>query len=334
MRMPSRLLTSSAVAVTLLSGVVAGFAVAAVPSSDGVISGCYASKTGALRVVDVQRGQTCSPAEVALRWNATGPQGREGLTGPIGATGSTGATGPVGPGGAPGRDGTVGPSGPAGQQGADGPVGPSGPIGAQGPAGPAGATGPQGERGLTGASGPTGAPGPGGLPGLPGPAGQRGPSDIFRTTVLSTPLPNESGNPWWHTVAVWPVPAPGHFLVDADIRLSLTATQYGTEVSCVLQSGPPSGMNPYWGLPVQPPASLPGVPRDQGAVTLPDTRYLTVDSVHSNIHLSVIVTIPHDQPAGPLTVSCASAQLTASSPGVMVDRVTLTATQAGAVHES
>lgn len=94
-------------------------ALGAIPDdSAGVISGCYKTSSGAIRVIDAQAGETCAKSEVALTWNQVGPQG---------PTGAQGVPGPQGPGG------PAGPAGPAGPQG------PTGPTGPQGPAGPAGA---------------------------------------------------------------------------------------------------------------------------------------------------------------------------------------------------
>jgi hypothetical protein len=93
----------------------AGIALAAIPhSTTRVISGCYSTPNGQLRVIDAEAGATCRNNELSLTWNQTGPRG------------------PVGP---------VGPSGPVG------PPGPQGPQGPQGLRGPTGATGPQGPQG-------------------------------------------------------------------------------------------------------------------------------------------------------------------------------------------
>jgi hypothetical protein len=84
----------------------AGIAYAVVPDANGVIHGCYDTKTGALRVIDSDQGQTCVNKEAALNWNQTGPQG------PQGPQGAQGPQGPAGPGVAAvaniAPDGTVG----------------------------------------------------------------------------------------------------------------------------------------------------------------------------------------------------------------------------------
>jgi hypothetical protein len=56
-------------------------AIAAIPDSNGVIHACRDNRTGALRVIDTEAGQTCSSKESALYWNQTGPQGPPGLSG-------------------------------------------------------------------------------------------------------------------------------------------------------------------------------------------------------------------------------------------------------------
>ena len=142
---------------------VAGAAIAQIPGTNGVISSCYDSKSGALRVIDAP-SKTCTRFETSLNWN------QQGATGPIGATGAAGPVGPAGPAGPLGLTGPAGPQGDTGAPGPSGPVGPSGAAGPAGPGGPAGATGPQGS---TGNIGPTGPQGPAGAQ---GPAGPQGPS--------------------------------------------------------------------------------------------------------------------------------------------------------------
>ena len=55
-----------AMAVALLALLIAcsGAAVAAIPSADGSISACYDGKSGVLRVIDTERGQTCTSKEI------------------------------------------------------------------------------------------------------------------------------------------------------------------------------------------------------------------------------------------------------------------------------
>jgi hypothetical protein len=80
----------------------------------------------------------------------TGPQGEQGIQGPIGLTGPTGADGAIGP---AGPQGSAGPQGPQGEQGLQGPVGPAGPAGADGADGATGPAGPQGPAGIQGLPG-------------------------------------------------------------------------------------------------------------------------------------------------------------------------------------
>jgi len=113
-----------------------------------------------------------------------GPQGPEGVAGPVGPQGPVGETGPVGPQGPAGVAGPAGPQGPAGVAGPVGPQGPAGetgPVGPQGPSGIAGPAGPQGPAGVAGPVGPqgpvgeTGPVGPQGPAGVAGPIGETGP---------------------------------------------------------------------------------------------------------------------------------------------------------------
>ena len=65
-----------------------GTAYAAIPnSSTGVITGCYPTLLGNLRVIDAQAGQRCNLLEKQLIWNQAGdtrPKGDPGATGPAG----------------------------------------------------------------------------------------------------------------------------------------------------------------------------------------------------------------------------------------------------------
>ena len=106
------------VAVSVTALVVGGIAVASIPDSNSVVHACYATKGGALRVIDTgkgRNGEKCKPGEVALSWNQKG------------RTGDTGATGPAGPAGLKGDTGATGPAGPAGLKGDTGATGPAGP---------------------------------------------------------------------------------------------------------------------------------------------------------------------------------------------------------------
>lgn len=115
LRRPSR--TSVIVGTVALTLVAGGTAYAAIPNSTtGVITGCYQTFLGNLRVIDTQVGQRCNLVEKQLTWNQAGIPGPTGGTGPAGQTGPAGPSGTVGPAGGPG---------PTGPQGAPGPTGAS-----------------------------------------------------------------------------------------------------------------------------------------------------------------------------------------------------------------
>lgn len=54
----------AAALVTVIGAAVT--AAAAIPDSNGVIHGCRNTKAGALRVIDTEKGQTCTKDEAAL----------------------------------------------------------------------------------------------------------------------------------------------------------------------------------------------------------------------------------------------------------------------------
>jgi len=95
----TRLLAAAVVVIALC--VCGGVALATIPASNGVISGCYIkdgySNAGRVRVIDAQAGKTCNSTENALAWNKQGPRGPQGPTGPAGPAGPTGPQGPQGP---------------------------------------------------------------------------------------------------------------------------------------------------------------------------------------------------------------------------------------------
>jgi hypothetical protein len=184
----TRTLVPAALAVAAVGG---GLAYAAIPGGDQTISACYATKDGALRVIDTGAGQTCdSKKEIPLAWNT---QGTPGPAGPAGAQGPAGPPGPKGDTGAPGAVGPAGPAGATGPAGAPGTPGPKGDTGDPGAAGPAGATGPAGPPGSPGSKGDKGDPGttgPIGPQGPQGPQGPAGPSGLSRgyVSTQSSPL--------------------------------------------------------------------------------------------------------------------------------------------------
>jgi hypothetical protein len=67
-----------AMAVALLALIIAasGAAVAAIPSTDGTITACRDNRTGALRVINAEGGQTCNAKETQLSW-------KNGITGKV-----------------------------------------------------------------------------------------------------------------------------------------------------------------------------------------------------------------------------------------------------------
>jgi hypothetical protein len=103
-----------------------GVGYAAIPGSDGKISGCYGS-SGQLRVIDADAGAKCAKNETALRFSQTGPKGDACLpttpacVGPAGADGADGTNGKDGqsctatnPDGSLVQPACRGPQGPAG----------------------------------------------------------------------------------------------------------------------------------------------------------------------------------------------------------------------------
>jgi hypothetical protein len=93
-RAKSRLrIPSPGIGLGLIALVVAvsGAAYAAIPSADGVIHSCYTSSganpSGQLRVIDAEAGAKCLKNESPLDWNARGPKGDTGATGPPGMSG-------------------------------------------------------------------------------------------------------------------------------------------------------------------------------------------------------------------------------------------------------
>jgi hypothetical protein len=96
-RVRPRLPLLAVLAVGILA--VGGWAVAAIPSSSGKITGCYAKKSGALRVISA--GKRCRRTERKLTWS------QKGRTGAPGAAGAAGGKGDQGTPGTPGTNATV-----------------------------------------------------------------------------------------------------------------------------------------------------------------------------------------------------------------------------------
>jgi hypothetical protein len=117
-----KLLCRSAIvaAVVGTTGVVAGIAVATVPTSD-TIQGCYNTTNGQLRVV--HDDSECKNHEQGIAWNQIGPVGPQGPQGLQGTQGVQGDKGDKGDKGDQGVAGTMGPQGAPGAQGVPGPAG-------------------------------------------------------------------------------------------------------------------------------------------------------------------------------------------------------------------
>ena len=96
----SRIFKLALPAVVVL-GAGTAVAIAAIPSSNGVITGCRVTTgatPGQLRVIDTEASpaQACVAGEATITWNEQGPPGPQGDPGPPGESGSgtdTGATG-------------------------------------------------------------------------------------------------------------------------------------------------------------------------------------------------------------------------------------------------
>ena len=104
-------------AVVVLTIAAGGVAMAAIPGSTGVFTGCRDARSGVLRVIDAEAGNTCVIGqETPVTWNQTGPRGPAGPQGPPGHRGPAGPQGVKGPAGPPGMRGPQGVQGPAGPQ--------------------------------------------------------------------------------------------------------------------------------------------------------------------------------------------------------------------------
>ena len=112
--------TASVAGITAGIMVALGVAVAAIPGSGNVYTGCYGTANGALRVIDREAGATCASGERLITWNQRGPTGPKGVAGPKGATGPVGPKGQTGARGETGARGPTGPRGPKGDKGEPG----------------------------------------------------------------------------------------------------------------------------------------------------------------------------------------------------------------------
>jgi hypothetical protein len=103
------------IAALALASLGVGVAVAASPSAPAVVSTCYESKGGNLRVVSIGAhagGGRCKRGEKRLSLNQTSPRGLTGTPGAQGARGPQGAQGIQGAQGVPGAQGIQGVPGP------------------------------------------------------------------------------------------------------------------------------------------------------------------------------------------------------------------------------
>jgi Collagen triple helix repeat (20 copies) len=110
LRPPDRWISYAIVAA--VSGLaVTGIAVAAKKPSGSQITGCYAKKSGALRVA---KGKRCKRGERKIVWTKNGVRGARGARGARGVRGTKGSAGPRGATGAQGTNGSAGATGPIG----------------------------------------------------------------------------------------------------------------------------------------------------------------------------------------------------------------------------
>jgi len=146
-RFARRRVVLAALTASILVLALATNAFASIPDQNQVFHACVQSGTlpipgqGSIRLIDTNKGQSCTRYETPISWNANGTAGPSGPAGPTGATGASGASGPTGP---TGLTGEIGLSGPTGAMGASGASGPTGPTGLTGETGLSGPTGPSG----------------------------------------------------------------------------------------------------------------------------------------------------------------------------------------------
>jgi hypothetical protein len=89
-RRPSPAMIVATIALAVALG---GVAFASIPSATGVITSCYVTATGAIRVVDAATTRSCGTGQQFLNWNQKGPAGPAGAKGATGPKGATGAKG-------------------------------------------------------------------------------------------------------------------------------------------------------------------------------------------------------------------------------------------------
>ena len=91
MNLRSRISYANVAATVALVFCTAGLALGAIPGRNGTIKGCYAKRSGALRVISDRK--RCRRGERTLSWNQRGPVGLTGRTGPSGLRGAQGLAG-------------------------------------------------------------------------------------------------------------------------------------------------------------------------------------------------------------------------------------------------
>jgi hypothetical protein len=77
---------------------VSGVAWASIPAPNGVIYGCYSTKSGALSVIDTAKVHSCPKATKSVTWNHEGPRGVPGAAGTARDAGAVISVGQGGPG--------------------------------------------------------------------------------------------------------------------------------------------------------------------------------------------------------------------------------------------
>lgn len=209
-------LGTTLVAATVVAG---GIAYAAIPSSGGVVSACYATSgatKGQLTVIDAQSGATCAAGQAPLSWSSKAPLTPRGAysaataykVNDIVLSNGSAYAALLANTGVPVSNTTNwsllvsrGAAGPAGPTGATGATGPKGTTGAQGPTGPQGPAGLVGRHVVVGAT-VTVAPGTQTDATADCPAGQGvtggGESNTgsFDTMVLTDSFPVNGGASW------------------------------------------------------------------------------------------------------------------------------------------
>ena len=84
---------SMVVALVALVIAASGAAFASIPDADEVFHGCYSNRTGALRMIDTEAGDSCTSKESPIFWNQEGPRGPAGADGEDGQDGADGHDG-------------------------------------------------------------------------------------------------------------------------------------------------------------------------------------------------------------------------------------------------